>query len=136
MCEKLIFENDTLWNRFLRIIGACMYDLLKLLMGRTPFYWTLIELKHLFSNIEQTRRCSSIDDRTRTPEFWLRINEHRILKAFTRLFIEPTQTSFFRALNRPKRVHILLIQLEQPTFGFERSNIKLRTTNIVRPITN
>ena len=42
-----------------------------LVMGRTPFYQTSNELKHHFSNIERTQMCSSIDDRTRTPEFWL-----------------------------------------------------------------
>ena len=46
-------------------------------MGRTPFYRTSIELENHFSNIERTRTCSSIGDRTRTPFFWLRTNEHR-----------------------------------------------------------
>ena len=35
-------------------------------MGRTPFYRTSIELEHHFSNIERIRTCSSIDDPTRT----------------------------------------------------------------------
>ena len=38
----------------------------------------LNELEHHFSNIERTRTCSSIDDRTQTPEFWLRTNGHRL----------------------------------------------------------
>ena len=33
-------------------------------------------LEHHFSNIEQTRTCSSIGDRTRLPKFWLRTNGH------------------------------------------------------------
>ena len=48
-----------------------------LVMGRTPFYRTSIELEHHFLNIERTQTCSSIGDRTRTPYFWLRTNEHR-----------------------------------------------------------
>ena len=48
-------------------------------MGRTPFYRTLNELKHHFSNIERTRTCSSFGNRTRTPYFWLRMIEHRTL---------------------------------------------------------
>ena len=48
-----------------------------LVMGRTPFYRTLNELEHHFSNIERTRTCSSIGDRTRTPYFWLRTVEYR-----------------------------------------------------------
>ena len=48
-----------------------------LVMGRTPFYRTSIELEHHFSNIERTRTCSFVDDRTRTPYFWLRTIEHR-----------------------------------------------------------
>ena len=46
-------------------------------MGRTPFYRTSNELEHHFSNIERTRTCSCIGDRTRTLYFWLRTNEHR-----------------------------------------------------------
>ena len=38
-------------------------------MGRTPN-----ELEHDFSNIKRNQTCSSIDDQTRTPEFWLRTN--------------------------------------------------------------
>ena len=48
-----------------------------LVMGRTPFYRTMNELEHHFSNIE--------------------------------------------------RVHLLVIELEHPIFGFERSNIELQT---------
>ena len=42
-------------------------------MGQTPFYRTSNELEHHFSNIERTRTCSFIVDRTRIPEFWLQI---------------------------------------------------------------
>ena len=48
-----------------------------LVMGRTPFYRTSNKLEHHFSNIEQTRTCSSIDTRTRIPYFWLWTIEHR-----------------------------------------------------------
>ena len=37
-----------------------------LVMGRTPFYRTSIELEHHFSNIERTLTCSSIGDQTQT----------------------------------------------------------------------
>ena len=43
-------------------------------MGLTPFYSTLNELEHHFSNIEGTHTCFVyIGDRTRTPYFWLRM---------------------------------------------------------------
>ena len=45
-------------------------------MGQTLFYRASNKLKHHFSNIEQTRMCSSIGDQTRTPFFWLQTNEH------------------------------------------------------------
>ena len=48
-----------------------------LVMGRTPFYRTSIELGHHFSNIERTRTCSFIGDRTRTPYFWIRTNGYQ-----------------------------------------------------------
>ena len=34
---------------------------------------------------------------------------------------------FFPLLNELERVHLLVIELEHPIFGFERSNIELRT---------
>ena len=52
--------------------------------------------------------------------------EHRTQKALTKFmksFIEQTQTSLFRTLNGLERVHVLLIELEHPIFGFEQSNI-------------
>ena len=76
----------------------------------------------IFSNIERTWTCSSIGDRTRTPYFWLRTNEHRTKKAFTiftKSLIELTQTSIFRTSNELERVHLLVIELEHPIFGFE-----------------
>ena len=69
-----------------------------LVMGRTPFYRTSIELEHHFSNIERTRTCSSIGDRTRKPYFWLRTNEHwtsNLIGLSSKLLIELTPTSFF-----------------------------------------
>ena len=38
--------------------------------------------------------------------------EHRTQKAFNKLFIKQTWTSFFWTLNRLKRFHLLLIELE------------------------
>ena len=34
-------------------------------------------------------------------------------------------TPFYRTLNELERVHLLLIELEHPIFGFERLNIEL-----------
>ena len=45
--------------------------LAELVMGRKPFYRTKNELEHHFENLKQTRTCSTIDDRTQTPIFWL-----------------------------------------------------------------
>ena len=47
-----------------------------LVMCRTPFYRTSIELEHHFSNIERTQTCSSIGNRTWTPYFWLQNIEY------------------------------------------------------------
>ena len=45
--------------------NAEMYTQLQcLVMGRTAFFRTSIKLEHHFSNIERTRMCSSIGDRT------------------------------------------------------------------------
>ena len=58
-------------------VQVWMMDNYFLVMGRTPFYWTSIELEHHFSKIEWTRTCSFVNDRTRTPYFWLRTIEHQ-----------------------------------------------------------
>ena len=40
--------------------------------------------------------------------------------------IDRTRTSFFEhRMNELERVHLLVIELEHPIFGFERSNIEL-----------
>ena len=62
-----------------RSVVLCIQGEQLVVMGRTPFYRTSIELEHHFSNIERTHTCSSIGDRTRTPYFWLRTNEHPTL---------------------------------------------------------
>ena len=61
------------------------------------------QLELHFSNIERTLTCSFIDDRTRTPVFWLGTNGHRTSNIETKrlsldllnIFIEQTRTSFF-----------------------------------------
>ena len=68
---------------------ATMVRRLKILvMIRTPFYRTSKELQHYFLNIKSTWTCSSIDDRTRAPEFWLLTNRHRTsnLKSFHSIY--------------------------------------------------
>ena len=99
--------------------------ILLVVMGLTPFYRTSIELEHHFSNIERTRTCSFVDDRTRTPYFWLRTNfePNRAFTIFTKLLIELTRTAFFRTLNELERVHLLVIELKHLNFGFERMDI-------------
>ena len=56
-------------NMYVLYIFKSNHDEFLLVMGRTPFYRTSIELEHHFSNIERTRTCSFFDDRTRTPYF-------------------------------------------------------------------
>ena len=64
----------------IRSAGCFFVDMFsQVVMGRTLFYRPLNELEHHFSNIQRTQTCSSIDDRTRTPKFWLQMNGHRIL---------------------------------------------------------
>ena len=46
-------------------------------MGQTLFYQTPNKLEHHFSNIKQTRTCSTIGDRNRTPNFWFHTNGHQ-----------------------------------------------------------
>ena len=52
---------------------------------------------------------------------------NRALNRFTELLFKLTRTSLFWTSNELKRVHLLVIELEHPNFGFERSNIELRT---------
>ena len=73
-------------------------------------------------NIEKLK---SMDYQTGTS-FFLAFNERssniKLNTAFTRsieLRIEQTGTSIFRPLNGLKRVHILVIELEYPIFGFK-----------------
>ena len=101
-------------------------------MCQTPFYQTSNQLEDHFLNIEQTRTCSSIGDRTRTSYHWLRTSNfeaHRAFTRFTKLLIELTRKSFFRTSNELERVHLLIIELEHPilasndlTLNFEHSS--------------
>ena len=45
---------------------------------------------------------------------------------FTTLLIKQAQTLFFLTSNELKHVHLLVIKLDHPIFGFELSNIELR----------
>ena len=42
-------------------------------MSWTLLHWT----SNKIWNIKRIQSCSFVDDRTRTPEFWLRMNKHR-----------------------------------------------------------
>ena len=120
---------------FLRIIGECMYDLLKVIDGsdtilsnvdrtQTSFFehWTNSKVFIYWWSNSNTRILAS-NKRTSNPKSLLNYSSNRL------------KHHFFPALNGPKRVRLLLIELKQPIIGFERSNIELRTTNIVRPLT-
>ena len=50
-------------------------------------------------------------------------NKDKAFTRFTKLLIELTRTLFFRLSNESKRVHLFVIKLEHPIFGFKRSNI-------------
>ena len=52
---------------------------------------------------------------------------NRAFSRLPKLLFELTRTSLFRTSNELERVHLLIIELEHPIFGFERSNIELRT---------
>ena len=69
-------DESVFWLPFI-VNVFCLKGEYILVMRRTPFYRISIELEHHFSNIERTRTCSFVDDRTRTPYFWLRTIEHR-----------------------------------------------------------
>ena len=50
--------------------------------------------------------------------------EHQTQKAFiiyTKLFIEQTRASFLWTSNGLEQVHLLVIELEHPDFGFEHT---------------
>ena len=105
-------------------------------MGRTSFYLTSKELENHYANIEQTWTCSSIDDETRSPNFWLQTNEHRTVN-----LIRP---SLDLAIYSSKWLehHFFEHQADLNVFIFWQSNSNTlflasndRTTNIVRPIT-
>ena len=101
-----------------------------LVMGRTPFYRTSNELEYHFSKIERTQTCSSIGDRTRTTYFWLRTSNfepNRAFARFTKSLFELTRTSLIRTSNQFERVHLLVMKLGHPIFGFKRLTIELRT---------
>ena len=49
---------------------------------------------------------------------------NRAFTRFTNPLIELTWTSFFRTSNEIERVHLLVIELEPPTFGFKWSNFE------------
>ena len=122
------FWLRTIEHRTLNLIGPSL-DLVNRLSN---------SIEQRFSNIEQTRTCSSFGNRTRTPYFQLQMHEHPNLNLtdlftqFTKLLMELTQTSFFRTLNKLERVHLLVIALEHPILGFVQSNIELRTY-VVQP---
>ena len=82
------------------------------MIDRTPFYRTSHELKHHFSNIQQTWTCSSIlviehpifsFERTN-----INIKHNRAFTWFTKLLIELTRTSTFLTSNELEHVHLCM----------------------------
>ena len=118
--KNVEYESD--WIRYLGI-KLFVFPLLSVVMGRTPFYRTPNELKHHFLNMERTRTCSSIGDRTRTPYFWLQTNKNQTLNIIG-LSLDLLNYSsnwlehhFFEHRKNSKN----------PIFGFKQSNIELGT---------
>ena len=99
------------------------------LLSVLPTFHNVTFIEHQFSNIERTRICSSTGHRTRTPYFWLWTIEHptsNLMGPSLDLLNcnEHTRTSVFRTSNELERVHLLVIELEHPIFGFERKNLE------------
>ena len=67
------------------------------------------------------RGVCALNDRTSKFE------PKRAFPRFTTLLIELTRTSFFQTSNELERVYLMMIELKHPIFGFERSNIEVRT---------
>ena len=57
----------------------------------------------------------------------LNFEPNRAFIRFTKLLIEPTRTSFFQTSHEIEHVHLLVIELKYPIFGFKWSNIELQT---------
>ena len=93
------------------------------------------ELNTILSNIERTR-TSFFEHRTNSNVFiYWRLNSNTSILAsneqisnlkgltwFTKSSIEQTGPLVFRTSNGLKRVHLLVIELEHPLFGFEHSS--------------
>ena len=87
-----------------------------LVMVKHHLNWTSNELKLHFSNIEQTRTCSSISDQTREPYFasnkrTSNIEPNRAFTRFIELLIEQTRTMYIWTSNKLERIHLLVIEL-------------------------
>ena len=89
---------------------------IEIVMGWTPFYRTSNELEHHFSNIEWTRTCSSIGDRTGTPYFWLRTIEHRTSNLMMGLWLNLLNYSLNWLSSKLHKIHKLFWW----HFGIER----------------
>ena len=108
----------------------------------SSFYtWSSDGSNNILSNIEQTR-TSFFEHRTNSNLFihwwsnsntlFLALNDrtsnfepNRAFNRFTKLLFELNWTSLFWTSNELERVHLLVIELEHPIFGFEWSNIEL-----------
>ena len=95
-------------------------------MGRTPFYRTSFFEHRTNSNVfiyssNSNTLFFASNDRTSN------IEPNMPFTSFAKLLFELTRTSLFRISNELECVHLLVIELEHPIFGFERLNIELRT---------
>ena len=99
----------------------------------------------ILSNIDRTR-TSFFEHRTNSNVFicwWSNSNTlflasndrtsnfepNRAFTTLTKSLIELTRTSFFRTSNELERVHLMVIELKHPIFGFERSNFEHCSTH-------
>ena len=98
-------------------------------MGRPPFHRTSNKLEHHFSNIEQTRTCSSIGDWTGTPYFLLWTNENWTLNLIG------FSLNIFTKLNFFEHRTCSSIDNRTPTPYIWLWMIEHRTSKIVGPIT-
>ena len=110
-----------------------------LVMGRIPFYRTSNELEHYFSNIERTRTCSFVDDRTRTPYFWLRTIEHRtsnLLESSLHLLIYSSNWLKHHFFEHRTNLNVFILWQSNSNTLLLASNDQHQTSNNVRPITS
>ena len=100
-------------------------------IGWTPIYQTLniIFWTSFFEHRMNLNMLIELEHPILCFEQASNIQPYRAFTRFAKFLIGPNRTSFFQSSNKLERVHILVIELEHPIFGFERLNIVLQTNN-------